>query len=167
MLQVTKLFISNCDSAEHWQFGFQDPATPVMEGMIYFHNYLAFFLILICAVVFWMLYVIIKNFDYTIHSVSDRFTHSNILEIVWTLIPAFLLLLIAVPSFALLYSLDELVDPSLTLKVVGHQWYWSYEYSDYETLEGGSTLNFDSYMVPESDLVKGSFRLLEVDQYSY
>jgi cytochrome c oxidase subunit 2 len=163
MLQVTKLFISNCDSAEHWQFGFQDPATPVMEGMIYFHNYLAFFLILICAVVFWMLYVIIKNFDYTIHSVSDRFTHSNILEIVWTLIPAFLLLLIAVPSFALLYSLDELVDPSLTLKVVGHQWYWSYEYSDYETLEGGSTLNFDSYMVPESDLVKGSFRLLEVD----
>lgn len=163
MLKILNLFISNCDSPEHWQFGMQDPATPVMEGMIYFHNYLAFFLVVICVVVFWMLYVILTNFEHSIHPTPNRFTHSSILEIVWTLIPAIVLLLIAIPSFALLYSLDELVDPVLTLKVIGHQWYWSYEYSDYATLEGGDTLNFDSYMVPESDLVKGSFRLLEVD----
>lgn len=157
------MFISNCDSPEHWQFGMQDPATPVMEGMIYFHNYLAFFLIVICVVVFWMLYVIFTNFEHSVNPTPTRFTHSSVLEIVWTIIPAVVLLLIAIPSFALLYSLDELVDPVLTLKVVGHQWYWSYEYSDYATLEGGDTINFDSYMVPESDLVIGSFRLLEVD----
>lgn len=163
MLKILNVFISNCDSPEHWQYGMQDPATPVMEGMIYFHNYLAFFLVVICVVVFWMLYVILIKFEHSIHPKANRFTHSSILEIVWTLIPAVVLLLIAIPSFALLYSLDELVDPVLTLKVIGHQWYWSYEYSDYATLEGGETLNFDSYMVPESDLVKGSFRLLEVD----
>jgi len=72
-------------------------------------------------------------------------------------------IIIAVPSFNLLYSLDETIDPAVTLKVVGHQWYWSYEYSDYATLEGGDSLNFDSYMLPEDDLTQGSFRLLEVD----
>ena len=72
-------------------------------------------------------------------------------------------MLIAVPSFGLLYSLDELIDPTVTLKVVGHQWYWSYEYSDYATLEGGESLNFDSYMIATEDLTHGSFRLLEVD----
>jgi cytochrome c oxidase subunit 2 len=73
------------------------------------------------------------------------------------------LLLIAIPSFSLLYSLDEIIDPVITLKIVGHQWYWSYEYSDYATLELGSSLNFDSYMIATSDLTKGTFRLLEVD----
>jgi len=71
-------------------------------------------------------------------------------------------MIIAIPSFALLYAADELVDPAMTIKVVGHQWYWSYEYSDYETEEGES-LNFDSYLVAEDDLATGSLRLLEVD----
>ena len=71
--------------------------------------------------------------------------------------------MIQIPSFGLLYSLDELIDPTITLKIVGHQWYWSYEYSDYATLEGGESLNFDSYLVPTADLNAGSFRLLEVD----
>jgi len=70
---------------------------------------------------------------------------------------------VAVPSFALLYSIDEILDPAVTLKVVGHQWYWSYEYSDY-TSEDGETINFDSYMIPEDDLADpGQLRLLEVD----
>jgi cytochrome c oxidase subunit 2 len=72
-------------------------------------------------------------------------------------------MIIAIPSFGLLYSLDELIDPTVTLKVVGHQWYWSYEYSDYATLEGGESLNFDSYMIATDDLTNGTFRLLEVD----
>ena len=67
-----------------------------------------------------------------------------------------------IPSFALLYAADELVDPAMTIKVVGHQWYWSYEYSDYET-DDGDSLNFDSYIVQEDDLAIGSLRLLEVD----
>ena len=92
-----------------------------------------------------------------------KFTHSTPLEIVWTIVPAIVLLFIAVPSFALLYSMDELIDPTITLKAVGHQWYWSYEFSDYATLEGGESLNYDSYMIPEDDLTGGNLRLLEVD----
>jgi cytochrome c oxidase subunit 2 len=155
--------IANCDTAEAWQLGIQDPATPIAEGMIFFHSYLMIFLVFIGAFVFWVLYQALKNFNENNHPVSKIFTHSSLLEIIWTIIPALALLLIAIPSFALLYSLDEIVDPSVTLKVIGHQWYWSYEYSDYATLEGGDTLSFDSYMVPTSDLVLGSFRLLEVD----
>jgi len=155
---------ANCDAAEPWQLGIQDPATPIAEGMIFFHSYLIIFLIFIGAFVFWVLYQAIVNFNENTHPVSKVFTHSSFLEILWTILPAVALLLVAVPSFALLYSLDEIVDPSVTLKVIGHQWYWSYEYSDYATLEGGDTLSFDSYMIPTSDLRLGTFRLLEVDQ---
>lgn len=156
-------FITYCDAPEPWQTGIQDPATPVLEGIIYFHNYLMFFLILIAVFVFWMLYFVLTNFNKDVHPVPEKFTHHSLLEIVWTLIPAVILLFIAVPSFALLYSLDESIDPNLTLKVIGHQWYWSYEYSDYATMEGGDIINFDSYMIPTSDLTKGALRLLEVD----
>jgi cytochrome c oxidase subunit 2 len=155
--------VSYCDAPESWQLGVQDPATPSMEGMLFFHNYLVFFLILIGSFVFWMLYHVLVNYNEFSNPISKKFTHSSLLEIVWTIVPAIILVLIAIPSFALLYSTDELIDPVVTLKVIGHKWYWSYEYSDYATLEGGDTLNFDSYMIPTSDLVKGSFRLLEVD----
>ena len=163
---IISTFFTYCDASEPWQLGLQDPATPIFEGMIFFHNYLFFFLIVIGSFVFWIFYVIITKFDEKVNPESkiQIFTHSSLLEIVWTILPAIVLLLIAIPSFALLYSLDELIDPSVTLKVVGHQWYWSYEYSDYATLAGGETLGFDSYMVSTEDLyIKGSFRLLEVD----
>jgi len=159
----TSSFVSFCDSSESWQFGLQDPATPTVEGMIFFHNFMMWFLIVIGVSVCWMLYVIIKTFHNLQSPKLLVFTHSSLLEIIWTLIPAIILLLLAVPSFTLLYSLDELIDPILTLKVIGHQWYWSYEYSDYATLEGGESLNFDSYMVATDDLRYGAFRLLEVD----
>jgi len=89
--------------------------------------------------------------------------HGTVLEIVWTVTPALILMVVAVPSFALLYSVDELIDPAITIKAVGHQWYWSYEFSDYAT-EGGEIINFDSYMLPTEDLDKGQLRLLEVDE---
>jgi cytochrome c oxidase subunit 2 len=162
---IIKNFLSFtfCDAAEPWQIGIQDPATPVLEGMLHFHNYIMLFLIVIGLFVVWMLYQIYISFGEEVNPVAQKFVHSSLLEIVWTIIPALVLLLIAIPSFALLYSLDELIDPSTTLKIVGHQWYWSYEYSDYVTLEGGESLNFDSYMIATSDLTHGSFRLLEVD----
>lgn len=160
-----------CDSAEAWQLGIQDPATAIAESMIYFHNYLMFFLVLIGSFVSWMLYQIIVSFNETVHSVSKKFTHSSLLEIVWTIIPAIILLIIAVPSFSLLYSMDEIVDPKLTVKVIGHQWYWSYEYSDYmvnikkdkDIL--AKNIIFESYMIPTNDLSKKTapFRLLETD----
>jgi cytochrome c oxidase subunit 2 len=159
--------IAYCDAPESWQFGVQDPATPVMEGMLFFHNYLLFFLVVIGVFVCWLLTYVVVYFNEHKNPVSHKFTHSSLLEIIWTILPAFVLLLIAIPSFALLYSLDELIDPAVTLKVIGHQWYWSYEYSDYsnfpQIFDGELLVNFDSYMVPTSDLVKGSFRLLEVD----
>ena len=162
---IIKNFVSFtfCDAAEPWQLGLQDPATPVVEGMLHFHNYIMLFLIVIGLFVVWMLYQIYISFSEEVNPVAQKFVHSSLLEIIWTIIPALVLLLIAIPSFALLYSLDELIDPSTTLKIVGHQWYWSYEYSDYVTLEGGESLNFDSYMIATSDLTHGSFRLLEVD----
>jgi cytochrome c oxidase subunit 2 len=152
------------DAAEPWQLGFQDPATPIMEGIINFHNHIMFFLTAIGVMVFWLLArcLIIYNAETNTDKI-DNFTHATTVEIVWTIVPAIILMIIAVPSFALLYSMDEMLDPAVTLKVVGHQWYWSYEYSDYATLEGGESLNFDAYMIATEDLTHGSFRLLEVD----
>ena len=95
--------------------------------------------------------------------IPQRFTHSSLLEIIWTILPAVILILIAVPSFALLYSLDEILDPQITLKIVGHQWYWSYEYSDYLTTQSDEGFGFDSYLLSADDLTPGAFRLLEVD----
>lgn len=96
-----------------------------------------------------------------------KFNHHSILEIIWTILPAFLLVLIAVPSFSLLYSLDDLIDPALTVKIVGHQWYWSYEFSDHQILQGKSILNFDSYLRSDEESNKdfgvGLLRLLETD----
>jgi cytochrome c oxidase subunit 2 len=134
-----------------------------MEGIIDFHNYIMVFVTVIAVFVLWMLVKILVSFNEDVNPTSVKFTHSSLLEIVWTILPALVLMLIAVPSFGLLYSLDELIDPTVTLKIVGHQWYWSYEYSDYATLEGGESLNFDSYMIATDDLTHGSFRLLEVD----
>jgi len=107
------------------------------------------------------------NFILDVHPVPNRVQHGTLLEIVWTVTPALILMSVAIPSFALLYSVDEIIDPAVTLKAVGHQWYWSYEYSDYVN-EDGEFINFDSYMLAEDDLMQhsddpGKFRLLEVD----
>jgi cytochrome c oxidase subunit 2 len=151
------------DAAVPWQLGFQDPATPVMEGIINFHNDLCYYLVIVGTLVGWLLARCIYIYDESRSKTASMFVHSTIIEIVWTVVPALILTLIAVPSFALLYSMDEVIDPAMTLKVIGHQWYWSYEYSDFNSLEGGETLNYDSYMVPEEDLQAGHLRLLEVD----
>ena len=148
------------DIAEPWQIGFQDPATPVMEGIINFHHDLMFFLIMIVVFVLWILSRSLIFFNKKNNPIPSNFVHGTTLEIIWTSIPAFILIIIAIPSFALLYSMDEIIDPIITLKVIGHQWYWSYEYSDNLVDE---SLSFDSYMVQEEDLDKGQFRLLEVD----
>jgi cytochrome c oxidase subunit 2 len=165
------------DIARPGQINFQDPATPIMEGIIDLHHNIFFYLIVITALVLWMLVQIMLNFSYNwdhpymashVKSRNNFLLLSNIvhgtwLEIIWTLTPSIILMLIAVPSFALLYSIDELIDPAITLKVVGHQWYWSYEYSDYNDVLNDTELNFDSYMLSTDDLTIGDLRLLEVD----
>jgi cytochrome c oxidase subunit 2 len=155
---------------------FQDPATVVMEGIIDLHHNIFFYMIVVLVVVSWMLFQITVEYCVKMYlggtSVEDMLrarrdslklsgiVHGKVLEIVWTLVPTFVLIAIAIPSFALLYSMDELIEPTLTIKAIGHQWYWSYEYSDYESAD----LTFDSYMVPENDLSLGQLRLLEVDR---
>jgi cytochrome c oxidase subunit 2 len=154
--------MNTLDCQEPWQFGFQDPATPVMEGIIDFHHDVMFFLIVIGTGVSWVLFRVIVVYSEENNATPTNTVHATTLEIVWTIAPAFVLMIIAVPSFALLYSMDEIIDPAITIKVVGHQWYWSYEYSDYNAADGES-INFDSYMIPEEDLEPGNLRLLEVD----
>ena len=148
-----------CDVPRRWQIGFQDPATPIMEGIIDFHNHLMFFMVLILTLVCWVLYNTIKLFAY--NTEVSKFSHGAILEIVWTVLPTIILMIIAVPSFSLLYAMEYHIIPRFTFKVVAHQWYWSYEYTDFRY--HNLWYEFDSYMVPEEDLVFGSFRLLEVD----
>jgi len=160
-----KNYISSCDAPENYQITIQDPASSTVEGMIHFHDYLLLFLIIIAVFVFWMLYKVVVDFDKDINHAPQIFTHSSLLEIIWTILPAVLLVIIAVPSFALLYSLDELISPEITLKIVGHQWYWSYEYSDsFKTSDNTGGYGFDAYLISENDLSpKGAFRLLETD----
>lgn len=157
---------------------FKDPATDIMEGIIDFHHDIQFYLIVIVTFVAWMLFSIVYEFGFSMYVgssfssfskvlymrkaslLTQRVTHGTMLEIVWTILPAVVLIGIAVPSFALLYAIDEIIDPMLTIKVIGHQWYWSYEYSDFNDNE----ILFDSYMIPEEDLLEGDLRLLEVDR---
>ena len=153
-----------CDAAENWQVGFQDPATPIMEGVINLHHDLMFFLWVVLVFVTWMLLRTLWHFTYTQNSISSLSAHGTFIEIIWTTTPALILLIIAIPSFSLLYAMDEIISPAITIKTLGHQWYWSYEYSDY-TNESNEFLTFDSYMVPEDELKIGELRLLEVDNH--
>lgn len=160
--KILNILNAFCDTPESFQFGHQDPATCIVDGMINFHGFLVFILLIIGFMVCWMLYFILKSFNTNINPISQKFTHSSTIEILWTILPAIVLLIIAYPSFVLLYSLDDFIDPSITLKIIGHQWYWSYEYSDFFYTDLNS-INFDSYMITTNDLTVGSFRLLEVD----
>jgi cytochrome c oxidase subunit 2 len=155
-------FVFN-DAPQPWQLGFQDSAAPGFTGIVELHNTIFFYLIVICVGVFWMLGSIIYFFNSkNAPFVHKYLNHGTLIELIWTITPALVLIAIAFPSFRLLYLLDEVISPTITIKVTGHQWYWSYEYSDYIN-ESGDPIEFDSYMKPESDLELGEFRLLDVD----
>nr|QWK44735.1 cytochrome oxidase subunit II [Pelagophycus porra] len=124
--------IGSMDASHPWQVGFQDPATPIMEGIIFFNGLLMTFMLFIACLVGWLLYKSLTLFNEADNKNAVGFNHSTLLEVVWTIIPAGILMVISVPSYNLLYAMDEVIDPSLTIKVVGHQWYWSYECSDFE-----------------------------------
>nr|ADD62187.1 cytochrome c oxidase subunit II [Nerita melanotragus] len=134
------------------QLGFQDAASPLMEQLIFFHDHAMVVLVLIVSMVTYGAMSLMTN------TYKSRFTlEGQQIETIWTIAPALVLIVLALPSLRLLYLLDEVNACNLTIKSVGHQWYWSYEYSDFLNIE------FDSYMVPTSDLSDGDFRLLEVD----
>ena len=161
---LTRLFSPvYCDAPEPWQIGFQDAATNVALEISELHNIIFFYLILIAVGTGWILGSVIINYSDSKSPIVYKYcNHGTLIELVWTITPAFILIAIAFPSFKLLYLMDEVISPSMTIKVVGHQWYWSYEYSDFVN-DDGESIEFDSYMIPDSDLEDGQLRLLDVD----
>nr|YP_980207.1 cytochrome c oxidase subunit II [Heloderma suspectum]BAF44008.1 cytochrome oxidase subunit 2 [Heloderma suspectum] len=134
------------------QLGFQDAISPIMEELLYFHDHTLMIVFLISALILYTITLMM----------TTKLTHTNTMdaqaiEMIWTILPAVILITIALPSLRILYLMDEINNPHLTIKTIGHQWYWSYEYTDYENM------TFDSYMVPTQDLKNGFFRLLDVD----
>lgn len=134
------------------QLGFQDATSPIMEELLHFHDHALIIVFLISSLVLYLISVIL----------TTSLTHTSTIdaqevETIWTILPAIILIIIALPSLRILYMIDEINNPYLTVKTIGHQWYWSYEYTDYEDL------TFDSYIVPTQDLKPGELRLLEVD----
>nr|QNE85702.1 cytochrome c oxidase subunit II [Schoenomyza litorella] len=130
----------------------QDSSSPMMEQLILFHDHTLMILVMITMLVGYLMITLFFN-----KYVNRYLLHGQTIEIIWTILPAIILLFIALPSLRLLYLLDEINEPSITIKAIGHQWYWSYEYSDFNNIE------FDSYMIPSNELPLNGFRLLDVD----
>jgi cytochrome c oxidase subunit 2 len=155
----TLLFSNTCLASRPvpWQLDFQEAASPLMQELHSFHNFL---LVLTTAIVLFVLFLIIYvaiRFNAKANPIPAKFTHNIAIEIIWTVIPIILLVVIAIPSFRLLKMAEQIPPADMTVKVVGSQWYWTYEYPDHENI------TFDSYMIQDADLQPGQIRLLEVD----
>nr|BCD55573.1 cytochrome oxidase subunit 2 [Dryocopus martius martius] len=137
--------------ANHSQFGFQDASSPIMEELVEFHDHALMVALAICSLVLYLLLLMLME------KLSSNTVDAQEVELIWTILPAIVLVLLALPSLQILYMMDEIDEPDLTLKAIGHQWYWTYEYTDFKDL------SFDSYMIPTTELPLGHFRLLEVD----
>jgi cytochrome c oxidase subunit II len=140
-----------------WEIGMQPPATPVKERLSEFHDELLVIIFLIALFVLSLLLYVIVRFNQRRHPVPTRTSHNTVVEMLWTVVPVLILVIIAIPSFKLMYYMDRVPNPDMTIKVTGHQWYWSYDYPDQ------GDLSFDSNLIPESDLKPGQKRLLDVD----
>jgi len=162
----TSSFVINTKRADvplAWGLYFQDGASPSFEGIVDLHNRIMFYLVVILFGVTWVMISIMWNFNNSRNKLVYRYlNHGTLIELIWTVGPALVLVAIAFPSFKLLYLMDEVIDPAMTVKVTGHQWYWEYEYADFLN-EENETINFDSYMKDEASLEKGELRMLEVD----
>lgn len=144
-----QLWLNNHLEIPTWSsFGLQNASSPLIEQLIFFHRYSIMFVILIISIILYNLLIIATNY-----SINKYIIESQFIELFWTITPSFVLIFIGLPSIRLLYLIDEVFKPCITIKIIGHQWYWSYEYSDFNRIE------FDSYITPNSN----RFRLLEVD----
>nr|UPL66078.1 cytochrome c oxidase subunit II [Idiostolus sp.] len=130
----------------------QDANSPLMEQLIFFHDNTIMILLMITILVSYIMITMFSN-----KLVNRYLLEGQTIELIWTMLPAVTLVFIALPSLRLLYLIDEINNPMLTLKTIGHQWYWKYEYSDFNNIE------FDSYMLPTIELNPSEFRLLDVD----
>nr|YP_010585993.1 cytochrome c oxidase subunit II [Agapetus zniachtl]UZZ43729.1 cytochrome c oxidase subunit II [Agapetus zniachtl] len=130
----------------------QNSASPLMEELVFFHDHIMLITLMITIYVGYLLFNNLTNKFIDFYTLD----HDS-LEVIWTILPGLVLLFLVFPSLRILYLLDEMASPALTLKAIGHQWYWNYEYSDFKNI------NFDSYMLPENEMNSYNFRLLDVD----
>nr|BCD55742.1 cytochrome oxidase subunit 2 [Emberiza yessoensis yessoensis] len=137
--------------ANHSQLNLQDASSPIMEELMGFHDHALMVALAICSLVLYLLTHTLTE------KLSSNTVDAQVIELIWTILPAMVLITLALPSLRILYMMDEINEPDLTLKAIGHQWYWTYEYTDLKEL------TFESYMIPTTDLPLGHFRLLEVD----
>ena len=143
--------------AEPWQLNLQEPASPLMRSVTDFHDILLVVTGLIVLAVLVLLIWVMVRFNEKANPIPSKTSHNTMIEVVWTVVPVLVLVIIAIPSFQLLYQSDDVADAEMTLKVTGYQWYWGYEYPDH----GG--INFEAYLKPDEELLPGEPRLLTTD----
>jgi cytochrome c oxidase subunit II len=141
---------------KNWQINFQEPASVGMEQLENFHGLLLTIIIAVVVFVFALLAYTCIRFHHKNNPVPKKFSHNILLEIVWTLVPVIILIIIAIPSFRILYFVDTVGKMDMTIKVTGRQWYWQYEYPE-------EKIAFDSYIIPDNQLKPGQLRLLDTD----
>jgi cytochrome c oxidase subunit 2 len=155
---LCSLAMAEVGLSENWQLSFQEPATDLMSDIISFHSYILMPIITgISVLVLFLLLYIAFRFNSSKNQVASTTTHNAVVEILWTVIPVVLLIIIAIPSFRLLYVSETIPKADLTIKAIGNQWYWSYEYPDYEDIV------FDANMLNDDELSDPKLRLLETD----
>ena len=140
-----------------WQLGFQPAGTPAMESITSFHNFLLVIITLVTLFVLALLVIVMVRFNSKARSEPTKTSHNTLLEVAWTVIPVIILVVIAIPSFRLLYFELEVPEPDVTIKATGYQWYWGYEYPDH------GDLSFDALMLTDDELQPGQPRLLATD----
>ncbi len=140
-----------------WQLGFQEPASPVMRGVLELHDFVLIMMTAITIFVLLLIIYVVIRFRKSANPIPSKRTHNALIEILWTGIPVIILVAMAIPSFKLLYKQDVIPEADMTVKVIGHQWYWEYQYPEH------FDITFESYMTPDQDLEEGDIRLLTVD----
>nr|WLE66772.1 cytochrome c oxidase subunit II [Aphidius gifuensis]WLE66837.1 cytochrome c oxidase subunit II [Aphidius gifuensis]WLE67214.1 cytochrome c oxidase subunit II [Aphidius gifuensis]WLE67227.1 cytochrome c oxidase subunit II [Aphidius gifuensis]WLE67240.1 cytochrome c oxidase subunit II [Aphidius gifuensis] len=137
-----------------YMLNFQDTNSYIMTLMTYFHDFIMMILFMIMIfIIYIMLWFFLNKF------INRQIMHNQLLELIWTLIPMLILVFMAIPSLKILYMVEEIINPFMTLNILGHQWYWSYEYVDFKNLL------FDSFMIQDNFIDLGNYRLLEVDNH--
>ena len=143
--------------ATDWQLSFQNPATDLMGSVVGLHNVILIVMSLITVFVLFLLFYVSFRFSAKRNPIPSTRTHNTVVEVLWTAIPIVILVVLAIPSFKLLYQQEKSENYDMTVKVIGHQWYWEYEYPDH------GDFYFESYMIQDEDLKEGDLRLLTVD----
>lgn len=144
------------DQPRPWQIAPQEAASPIMHNLISFHNLLLVVIFAVAIFVTILLGYVCVRFSAKNNPTPSKTSHNTLIEIIWTVVPVIILVLVCIPSLRLLYFIETVEDTDMTIKVIGNQWYWSYQYPEYD-------IDFDSYIVADEDLKEGDLRLLEVD----